>query len=84
MSEQGIREHHNKLEVMRSSQSVTIVNEVKSQAHKDRGELLDLIASLKMELLAEKERSDFMRSFIEDMDEEFEVVGNGTNHLSQG
>ena len=43
MSEKSIREAHEKLEQIKWTQSVKIVNEVKSDAHRDRGELLELL-----------------------------------------
>ena len=55
--EQEIRDRHNALEGMISTQSVKIVNEAKSQAHRDRGELLKVIGRLKTELIAERKRS---------------------------
>ena len=43
MSEKTIRETHERLEEMKHTHSTKIVNEVKSDAHKDRGELLGII-----------------------------------------
>lgn len=47
MSEKTIRETHERLEEMKHTHSTKIVNEVKSDAHKDRGELLGIIDELK-------------------------------------
>jgi hypothetical protein len=50
MSLDLIRSRHRELEEMKSTQSVKLMNELKSQAHKDRAELLELCGDLAKEL----------------------------------
>lgn len=71
--EKEIRARHEALEAMVFTQSVHIQTELRSQAHKDRGELLTLITELRlknarllMELASAKERVDALKSHTED------------------
>ena len=86
MSEKTIRETHERLKAVKHpTLSVTIVNEVKSQAHKDRGELLDIITEHKkvnrdlLKLVNDtSDQLDEANAFIQ------EEVANGEDKLSQG
>jgi len=72
MNEKEIRTRHDQMESMKSTQSVKIVNELKSQAHKDRGELLKIIQELREKngvLLTmihdEKLRADGLQDYVD-------------------
>lgn len=70
MSEQEIRERHEALEAMTSTQSVRVLSELRSQAHKDRGELLGRLEAILgrcEELTAEL---DALEDYIKDCEED--------------
>ena len=50
MTLEEIKARHEELESMHSTQSVALASELSSQAHKDRGYLLDLIDMLMREM----------------------------------
>ena len=57
-----IRKTHERLEGMKSTQSTKIVNEVKSDAHKHRGRLLEEIARLEGVISKQDELIDSLRA----------------------
>ncbi len=56
-----IQQRHDKLETMKLTQSVTLMSELRSQAHKDRGVLLERVKELENDVMLLRELNEGFR-----------------------